>query len=46
MGHKAESIEEGILKAADSIDSGKALKKLDELVKFSNKVQKIAKNEK
>lgn len=46
VGHKAGSIEEGILKAADSIDSGKALKKLDELVKFSNKVQNTAKDEK
>ena len=34
---KAESIEEGIKLAADSIDSGKALAKLNELIEFTNK---------
>ena len=33
----ADSIQEGIEKAKESIDSGKALAKLDELVKFTNK---------
>ena len=37
IGGKAESIEEGIKLAAETIDSGRALEKLESLVEFSNK---------
>jgi anthranilate phosphoribosyltransferase len=37
VGHKAKTIEEGIMMAEESIDSGKALEKLEKLVEFSNK---------
>ena len=36
VGNKAKSIAEGIEMAKNSIDSGEALKKLNELIKFSN----------
>lgn len=37
VGHKAKNIEEGIMMAEASIDSGNAMKKLDDLVEFSNR---------
>lgn len=38
---KAKTIAEGIAMAAEQIDSGKALKKLEELIKFSNKADEV-----
>lgn len=37
IGGKAESVEEGIKLAAETIDSGRAMEKLETLVEFSNK---------
>jgi anthranilate phosphoribosyltransferase len=41
----AGSIQEGVLLAKDSIDSGKAARKLEELVAFTNRIDKVNKGE-
>lgn len=41
IGGLAESIEEGIDMAGYSIDSGKALSKLNEVIEFTNKINKV-----
>lgn len=41
VGHKAKSIEDGIMMAEEAIDSGRALKKLKDLIAFSNSSNNI-----